>query len=79
MSELSKESRQRIIDAKIFKGHRVNFKVIEELLSNEHNTSIDIRTFERDIKELKNRIKDLHDVDVKLSDIILDDVITMNQ
>ena len=69
MPEISKDSRQRLLDAKIFKGERVNFEMFEAFLHNEYHTTIEDRTFDRDIRELKKRIKDLHD-DVDKKDIL---------
>jgi len=70
MPILSKESRQRILDAKIYiNKERVNFETFKAFLENEYDTTIIERTFERDIRELKKRIKDLHD-DADKKDIL---------
>lgn len=60
---LSKESRQRLLDAKLFKGELVNFQLFNDYLEEFYEETIDKRTFERDIKSLKTMLADKHDDD----------------
>lgn len=62
---LSKESRQRLLDAKLFKGDLVNFQLFNDYLEEFYEETIDKRTFERDIKSLKTLLADKHDDDTK--------------
>ena len=63
MSDLSKESRLRILDAKLFKREKVSFEVFLKFLEREYKLKINERTFERDIKVLKERLADRYDDD----------------
>jgi hypothetical protein len=60
---LSKEARQRLLDARLLKGERVNYQIFKQILEDDHDEHIDQRTFERDIKDLKTRIADRNDDD----------------
>jgi hypothetical protein len=63
MSDLSKESRLRILDTRLFKKEKVNYKSFLEHLEREYKLKIDERTFERDIKSLRERLADRYDDD----------------
>lgn len=60
---LSKEARQRLLDTKLHKGEQVNYNSFRQYLEDEHDEHLEKRTFERDIKDLKDRIADRNDDD----------------
>jgi hypothetical protein len=63
MPDLSKESRLRILDVKLFNREKVNFETFSKYLEREYKVKIIERTFERDIRELRERLADRYDDD----------------